>query len=102
MPKTKKISPIEAFMALPDAEKERIVAPFDREFVPTLPLNAAQRQQWRRLKKKMGRPRIGRGTRVISVTVEKGLLHRLDRYARSHDLSRARVIAQGVERVLAH
>jgi hypothetical protein len=101
MPKTKKKSRIEQFINLPDAEKERIVAPFDREFLPTRPLNTEQRRSWRRFKRKMGRPKIGQGTRIISVTVEKGMLKRLDQYAKSHALSRARVIAQGVEAILA-
>ncbi len=97
----KKISPIDEFLHLSDKEKNRIAAQFDRASVPSRPLTSNERGQWRRLKRKMGRPRIGQGTRVISVTVEKTLLKRLDHYAQSHDLSRARVIAQGVESVLS-
>jgi metal-responsive CopG/Arc/MetJ family transcriptional regulator len=38
---------------------------------------------------------------VVSVSIEKGLLKRADRMARKRKISRARLIAEGLERVLA-
>jgi len=46
------------------------------------PLNARERRQWSRFQKKAGRPRIGRGTTNISISLEKGLLREFDRFAR--------------------
>jgi hypothetical protein len=98
----KKKTPIERFLALSDVQKDAEVARFERE-IPlseTRPLNAAQRKQWRRIKRKMGRPVIGEGAKTIAITVERGLLRRADRYAKQHDLKRAELIARGLELVL--
>ena len=48
-----------------------------------------------------GRPRIGLGARRLNISMERGLLERLDTYARKHKLSRARVLARSVELFLA-
>jgi hypothetical protein len=98
-------SAIEEFIALPDSEKDRIVKQFDDEtFEETLarsrPLNAAERRQWRRFKAKMGRPKVGKGAKTISLTVEKELLAQADAYAKRHGISRAKLVAQGLQAVL--
>ena len=56
--------------------------------------------RWARAKHRRGRPRSGRGARVISVSVERSLLERSDNLARRLDVSRARV-ARGLKAVLA-
>ncbi len=38
-----------------------------------------------------------RTTKRITVTLELGLLRRLDRYAKAHGMTRSEVIAQGVD-----
>lgn len=50
---------------------------------------------------KRGRPRIGLGAQRLNVSMEGGLLDRLDAYARKHKLTRARVLAQSVELFLS-
>jgi hypothetical protein len=100
-----KISDIEAFIALPDDEKERIYSELDAEGVEdriarSRPLNARERRQWRRFKAKMGRPKVGEGARTISLTVEKGLLQEADAYAKRHKISRAQLVAQGLRSIL--
>ena len=52
-------------------------------------------------KRKRGRPRVGRGVRVISVSIEIGLLARADALARRLHISRAALIARGLRTVLA-
>ena len=42
-----------------------------------------------------GRPKLGKGTRVVSVTVEIDLLRRADAYARKAGLKRAELFTQG-------
>jgi hypothetical protein len=82
---------------------ERLTAGLDREFAADAfgPLNEAEARLWRRAKRKRGRPRIGKGAKVVSVSIEKGLLKRSDRLAERLGTSRARLIAAGLERLLA-
>jgi hypothetical protein len=104
MRKQKK-SAIDEFIALPDSEKARIVREIEAQtpserLARSRPLNAQERRQWRRFKNKLGRPRVGKGAKTISLTVEKELLAEADAYARKHGLSRAGVVAQGLRAVL--
>ncbi|MBI3271868.1 MAG: hypothetical protein HYZ53_22945 [Planctomycetes bacterium] len=76
---------------------------FDREFAADsfrVP-DAEARRRWQSARLKPGRPREGRGVRVISVSVEKGLLASADRLAKKKRLTRARLIARGLRAVLA-
>jgi hypothetical protein len=76
---------------------------FDREFIgdtfgePPPPKALAQQA---RAMKKAGRPKIGAGARNVMVSVESNLLAELDEYAKSQNLSRSQVIAQGVRAVM--
>lgn len=65
------------------------------------PLNAKERAIWDRMKRKPGRPKTGRGVRVISVSVEKELLSQSDALAKRMKLTRANLIARGLKAVLA-
>jgi hypothetical protein len=101
---TRRKSVIEQFIALSDSHKQRIVEEIeaetpDQRLARSRPLNSRERAQWRRFKK-LGRPRIGKGAKTISLTVEKDLLKRADAYAKQHGISRARLIAQGLEVIL--
>jgi hypothetical protein len=81
---------------LAEATKE-----FDEEFVAdrARPLSAADKALHRRAAKR-GRPRLGKGAERINITVERGLLHRADRFARSMGLSRAQLVARALSREL--
>jgi len=101
----KKVSAIDAFIALPVSEKERIYQELDAEdpwdrLARSRPLNVRERRQWRRFKAKMGRPKIGKGAKTISLTVEKELLHQADAYAKRHRISRAKLVAKGLRAVI--
>lgn len=50
--------------------------------------------------KKGGRPPIGLGAQRLNISMERGLLARLDAYARRHRLSRAAVLARSVQALL--
>jgi hypothetical protein len=103
MSKSKKPTPIERFLSLSDAEKDAEVAQFERE-IPlseSRPLNAAERKQWRRVKRRLGRPKVGQGAKMVAVSIERGLLQRADRYAKRHAMKRAELIAAGLKLVLA-
>jgi hypothetical protein len=99
----KKPTPIEKFLALSDAQKDAEVAEFDKGIDPSewRPLNAAERKQWRRVKRRLGRPKVGQGAKMVAVSIERGLLQRADRYAKRHAMKRAELIAAGLKLVLA-
>ena len=75
----------------------------DREFVVDSfgPPSPRARAKWERAKRKPGRPRMGQGAQVISVSIEKGLLKQSDGLARKMGISRARLVARGLRAVLA-
>jgi len=83
-----------AFDALPAAEKQRIFnelergTPERRRADSTAP-TAAEQARLNRVHKKMGRPRIGKGVKVISVSVEADLLKQADTYAKHTGMKRA-------------
>jgi len=79
------------------------VAEFDREFVvDSFSAPSAQaRQRWHRAKGKLGRPRVGKGAQVISVSMERGLLDLSDQLADKLGVTRASLIARGLRAILA-
>ena len=94
-------SPIAAFNALPDAEKQRIAAQFDREFVPTEPLTPGQRKLWRKVQRGRGRPKVGQGAQVVSVSIERGLLKQADALARRRNITRTELVSAALRAELA-
>lgn len=98
-------SAIEEFLALSPEEKEREFRSIDREFsrAQTKPLTAAQRSAWKKFRERRrsrGRPKVGQGARVVSLTIEGGLLKRTDALAKREGVSRANVVARGLEMLL--
>jgi hypothetical protein len=65
------------------------------------PMGPEARTRWRRARRKPGRPRRGKGAKVISVSVERGLLSRSDALAKNLGVSRAGLIERGLKAVLA-
>jgi len=84
------------------AELEQATEEFDKEFVAETfaDPNPAQRKQLVRAKRRRGRPRVGKGVRVISVSVEKGLLQAIDKLAKRKKAKRAELIAEGLRAIL--
>src|SRR5579884_2332492 len=94
-----------SFNALSDVEKERIFEELDAEspeaqIARSTPLTPQQRARWKKAKRKMGRPRIGKGSAVISLSLEKDLLKQADAYAKAHHLKRSEFFAHAVRSVL--
>jgi hypothetical protein len=58
------------------------------------PLTKSERELWRSVKRKRGRPKIGRGFQRISVSMERGLLQQVTALAKKRRLSRSRLFAQ--------
>jgi len=65
------------------------------------PLTSAEREQWKQVKRKRGRPKIGRGYQRVSISVEKGLLKRMTAYAKKRQMTRSGLIAEVFEELLA-
>jgi hypothetical protein len=83
-------------------ELRSATAEFDREirFEETRPLTSKDRARWNSAKKR-GRPKVGKGSRAVLITVERGLLSRADKFAKAHGTNRSRLIAMGLEAVLS-
>jgi hypothetical protein len=80
------------------AELAAAAAAFEEEFAyeKSRPLDASQKRLWSKAKKKMGRPRIGKGAKVVSVSLEKGLLSQVDKLAKRLGVSRASLVSRGL------
>jgi hypothetical protein len=66
-----------------------------------LPLTPAERDQWNRLRRKRGKPKIGQGFKRVSVSIEKRLLKRATALAKKRRISRSKLFAQALEEALA-
>jgi hypothetical protein len=93
------------FIELSDAEKADIIAEIEsttpaQRLAQSRPLNKRERAQWKELKKKMGRPKVGKGSKIITMSIERDLLKRATQFAKAHGLNRSALIAQGLETVM--
>jgi hypothetical protein len=89
----------EEFDSLSNADKEKVWEHYNRK-VPLSEMRrptAAERSRMNRIRRKAGRPRVGQGSKVVAVTIEKGLLNRADAFAKEHALKRAELIARGLK-----
>jgi hypothetical protein len=91
------------YSSMTTEELAKATREFDEEFVGlrSKPLTPEMRKRWLRARRKPGRPLVGRGAKVISVSVEKGLLARSDALARRLRVPRTVIIARGLRAVLA-
>ncbi len=83
-------------------ELAKATAEFDKEFVidKSRPLSPEQRRRWQAMKRKMGRPQRGDGVKVISLSVERGLLAKSDRLAKKLRITRAALVDQALRAML--
>lgn len=84
-------------------ELDRATKEFEREFVADSfgPPTPAAREKLQRAKRKRGRPQQGCGVKVVSVSLEKGLLSRCDALAKKLGVSRVALISRGLQEVLS-
>lgn len=76
---------------------------FDKEFVADTfhELGPEDRARWKQIQRKLGRPKQGKGAKVVAVSIEQGLLERSDKLAQKMGLTRAALVARGLRAVLA-
>lgn len=94
-----------AFDALSAAEKRKIIAgiearPPGEAWRKGKPMTAADRKRFAPIRAKMGRPKIGNGSKVIGVSVEADLLKRADDYARRLGIGRTELFVRGLRLLL--
>lgn len=99
----KKKPALKPYWEMTTEELAKATQEFDEPFVAETfkPLSPEMRKRWEHAKRKVGRPKQGRGVRVISVSVERGLLARSDALARKMGVSRAALISRGLKAVLS-
>ena len=86
---------------LTDAEKEQFYS--DCETIAPkrdIPLTTAQRKL-HTAARRPGRPRKGKGTQIVSLSIEKDLLRRAERVAKAQGVSRSDLFSRGLLAVLA-
>ena len=75
---------------------------YDREWtgpgLPGKPLTAKDRALHRKAR---GRPMIGKGAKIVPVSIERELLSRADAFAKRHKLKRSEMVAKGLRLVMA-
>ena len=100
MKKTKK--PAKPYWEMNTRELAEATRDLDGDLPPGFlrPLSAKNKALWERMKRKRGRPPIGEGARVISLSVEKSLLKRSDDLARKEGLTRAQLFARALQNLL--
>ncbi|MBI4583130.1 MAG: hypothetical protein HY717_03810 [Planctomycetes bacterium] len=105
MMKEKALNPLlpAPYSKMSAAALDEEVTKFEQEFIAdqATPLPPSLKAKLKRARRKRGRPRIGKGSKRILVTVERDLLRRSDAFAKKKKLSRAQLIARGLEPILA-
>ncbi len=71
------------------------------------PLTRSQAAAERRLcdavndRRGRGRPKVGKGSKLVAVTLEQGLLEEVDRFAKRKKMKRSEMIASGLRLLMA-
>jgi hypothetical protein len=93
-----------SYLEMSAEELARATSRYDAEYVgtPGKPLNAAERKQHERARAKIGRPVVGKGHKVISTSMEIGLLKKADALAKRRKIPRAALIAEGLRLILGN
>jgi hypothetical protein len=76
---------------------------FDEPFIAdqSRPLTPEELEQWRRVKRNRGRPKIGRGFKRVSLSIEQGLLRRATALAKKRGITRSKLFAHAIADELA-
>jgi hypothetical protein len=95
----------EDFDALSAEDKEKVWNYYNRvipesELRDPTPGERAIIARQRSHNRRAGRPKIGRGAKMVAVTIELGLLRRADAFAKKHGMKRAEMVARGLRSVM--
>ncbi len=85
------------------AELAAATAEYDKPWtgpgLPGKPLTPAQHRR-ASARAKAGRPKIGAGTQIVRVSIERSLLRQVDAFAQRHALKRLQMVAEGLRLVM--
>jgi len=86
------------------AELAEATKQFDTPMVvdKSRPVTPSEQERWKRVKRKRGRPKVGRGFQRVSVSIEKSLLKRITAHAKERQITRSGLIAELFEKLLAN
>jgi len=106
MTKKKKKLSGRAFDAMSESEKRRIIQEIETAapgeiWRKSKPMTAADRKRFAPIRAKMGRPKIGKGAKVVAVSVEADLLAQADAAARREGIGRTELFVRGLRLALA-
>ena len=100
---TKKNNGVKPYSAMTTAELRVATSRYDEptsgDKLPGRPLTKAQRAYFERARGR-GRPTVGQGVKVISLSVERQLLQEADTQAKARGISRAELFARGLRAML--
>jgi hypothetical protein len=96
-------SSFEKYSRMTTKELAAATAEFDSDFDESQfkSLDEEGKTLWAKARRKRGRPIVGKGVKVVSISLEKGLLAKADKLARRLGISRARLVARGLETLIA-
>ena len=81
------------FLALSDAAKDAGVSAVRQGRNPALPITPShlgrKGRRWNRIRRGLGRPKIGRGSVIMPISIERGLLDEVNEFAAAHKLKRS-------------
>src|SRR5689334_15449739 len=76
---------------------------FDKEFVVDTfrPLTKKDIQLHEQAHRRGGRPKIGKGAKIVAISVERDRLKRIDAYAKAHGMSRSELLLSATETLIS-
>ena len=84
------------------AQLKDATSEYDREWtgpgLPGKPRTSPDRSLHKRAR---GRPQVGKGAKIVPVSIERQLLTQADAYAKRHKLKRSQMVAEGLRMVMA-
>jgi hypothetical protein len=97
-----KQSAFKKYSRMTTEELAAATAEFDSDFDDSAfkPLDKDAEELWQKARRKRGRPPVGKGVKVVSISLERGLLDAADRLAKRLGVSRARLVAKGLETMI--
>jgi Ribbon-helix-helix protein, copG family len=91
------------YWKMSSTELSKATEQFDKPFIvdESRPLTSAERGRWEKVRRKRGRPKIGKGFKRVSLSLEQDLLQRVTSLAKKRRISRSRLIALVLTNALA-
>ena len=103
LPPPKEMTKSKPYWRMNSKELSKATEQFDKPFVveQSRPLTSAERDQWEKVRRKRGRPKVGKGFKRVSLSIEQDLLRRVTSLAKKRRISRSRLVALVLTEALA-